>query len=246
LANGKFDVMKVSVVIPAYNEEQCLPDTLDRISKALAAAACPSEIIVVDNDSQDKTKQIAEAFGAKIFLEKEHKISRVRNTGAENSTGDILIFIDADTLVPDTLFQKITAAFEDEKCFGGAVAVEYEGFQRSWMKYYLAGWKFCGTVFNMAQGAAQFCRKSVFEKLEGYDETIFMGEDVEFYWRLSKFAKRNQGYLHFIEHTKVITSARRFDKMGLWKTLLLTQPIFILLTWRNKYFWRDWYEKPVR
>jgi len=239
-------MVKVSVIIPAYNEEQCLPETLERIGKALSIAACHSEIIVVDNDSQDGTKQVAEAFGAKVFLETEHNISKVRNTGAENSTGNVLIFIDADTLVPATLFQKITAVMEDEKCFGGAVAVGYEDFKRKWMKFYLLGWKFWGRVFNMKQGAAQFCRKSVFAELGGYDQTIFMGEDVEFYWRLSKFAKRNKGYLYFVEHPAVITSARRFDKMSLWKTVLLTHPFFIRLTWRKKSFWKDWYEKAVR
>jgi glycosyltransferase involved in cell wall biosynthesis len=239
-------MMKVSVIIPAFNEELALPETLGRIGKALSIIVLPSEIIVVDNDSQDKTKQIAESFGAKVFLEKEHNIGKVRNTGAKNSTGDVLIFIDADTLIPETLFQKITTVMEDEKCFGGAVAVEYKGFRRKWMKFYLADWKFWGKFFNMAQGAAQFCRKSVFEKLEGYDQTIFMGEDIEFYWRLSKFAKRNKAYLHFVEHPKVTTSARRFDKMSLWKTFLLTHPIFIRLTWRKKSFWKDWYEQAVR
>ena len=185
-------MMKVSVIIPAFNEELALPETLEQIGKALSILVLPSEIIVVDNDSQDKTKQIAESFGAKVFLEKEHNIGKVRNTGAKNSTGDVLIFIDADTLVPETLFQKIAAVMEDKKCFGGAVAVEYINFRRKWMKFYLAGWKFWGKFFNMAQGAAQFCRKSVFEKLEGYDQTIFMGEDIEFYWRLSNFTKRKK------------------------------------------------------
>jgi glycosyltransferase involved in cell wall biosynthesis len=238
--------MKVSVIIPAYNEEQCLPDTLERIGEALSVAACASEVVVVDNDSRDGTRRVAEAFGAKVFPEKEHNISRVRNTGAENSTGDVLIFIDADTLVPATLFQKIAAVLEDEKCFGGAVAVGYEGFGRKWMKVYLTGWRFWGAVFNMKQGAAQFCRRSAFEELGGYDQTIFMGEDVEFYWRLSKFAGRNEGYVYFVEHPEVITSARRFDKMSLWKTFLLTHPVFIRLAWRKKSFWKDWYEKAVR
>lgn len=243
---AKFALMKVSVIIPAYNEERCLPRTLERIQRALSLVSRPSEIIVVDNDSQDGTKQVAESFGAKVFLETEHNISRVRNTGARNSTGDVLIFIDADTLVPETLFQKITAVMADENCFGGAVAVEYEELARKWVKYYLSGWKFWGRVFNMAQGAAQFCRKYVFEGLMGYDQTIFMGEDIEFYWRLTRFAKRNKGYLYFVEQPKVTTSSRRFDKMGLWKTLLLTHPIFIRLTWRKKSFWKDWYEKAVR
>lgn len=238
--------MKVSVIIPAYNEEQCLPKTLEQINRALSVVACSSEVIVVDNNSQDRTSQVAASCGAKVVLEREHNISRVRNTGAKNSTGDVLIFIDADTLVSETLFQKIAAALEDEKCFGGAVAVEYEKLERGWMRYYLSGWKFWGRVFNMAQGAAQFCRKPVFEALKGYDETIFMGEDIEFYWRLSRFARRNNAYLHFVEQPKVVTSSRRFDKMSLWKTLLLTHPVFIRLTWRKKSFWKDWYEKAVR
>lgn len=238
--------MKVSVVIPAYNEEQRLPETLERITTALSVVVRPSEIIVVDNDSRDGTKRIAEAFGANVVLEKEHNIARVRNAGAKNSTGDVLIFIDADTLVPDMLFQRIVAAMEDEKCCGGAVAVEYEEFRRKWMKFYLAGWEFWGRLFNMAQGAAQFCRKSAFEELKGYDQTIFMGEDVEFYWRLAEYAKRNESYLHFVEQPKVKTSTRRFDKMSLWKTFLLTHRIFIRLTWRKKSFWADWYEKAVR
>jgi glycosyltransferase involved in cell wall biosynthesis len=241
-----FATMKVSVIIPAYNEEQGLPETLERIGRALAITARPSEIIVVDNNSRDGTKRVAEGFGAKVFPETEHNISRVRNTGAANSTGDVLVFIDADTLVPDTLFQKIAAAMDDEKCLGGAAAVAYEDFGRKWMKFYLLGWRFWGTVFNMKQGAAQFCRKPVFAEIGGYDQTIFMGEDVEFYWRLSKFAGRHKGYLYFIERPPVTTSARRFDKMGLWKTLLLTHPVFIRLAWRRKSLWKDWYDKAVR
>jgi glycosyltransferase involved in cell wall biosynthesis len=222
--------MKISVIIPAYNEERCLPETLRRIGRALSIAARPSEVVVVDNDSDDRTKRVA----------------TVRNAGAAGSTGDVLIFIDADTLVPGTLFRNIAAALEDERCLGGAVAVEYGALARRWMRFYLAGWRFWGKVFNMKQGAAQFCRRRVFEELGGYDRTIFMGEDVEFYWRLAKLAQRERGYLHFVEEPRVTTSARRYDRMSLWKTLLLTHPVFIRLTWRRKSYWKDWYEKAVR
>jgi len=238
--------MTISIVIPAYNEEKCLPATLEKIGVALKNADCDSEIIVVDNQSTDETARIAKSFGAKVFFETEHNIARVRNTGAKNAGGDFLIFVDADTLVPETLFRVIAAAMADERCFGGAAAVDYEPCQRKWVKYYLLGWKFWANFFNMKQGAAQFCRKSVFEKLGGYDETIFMGEDVMFYWKLSAFARCNDGFLHFIDNPKVITSARRFDKMSVGRTLLLTHPLFILLTSKRKRFWRDWYEKTIR
>lgn len=98
----------------------------------------------------------------------------------------------------------------------------------------------------MKQGAAQFCRKSVFKEIGGYDETVFMGEDVMFYWRLSKYAKQKNGFLQFIENPKVVTSARRFDQMSVWKILLLTHPTFILFNRRRKSAWKDWYEKAVR
>ncbi len=238
--------MKISVVIPAYNEENYLPATLEKIRAGLENIDCDSETIVVDNESSDKTQLIAKHFGAQVLTETEHNIAKVRNTGAKNATGDVLIFIDADTLVPETLFQKIAAAMRDKNCFGGAVAVDYEQFERRWMKYYLLGGKLWLKLFNAKQGATQFCRSEIFQKLGGYDESIYMGEDVEFYWRLSKFAKEKGGRLFFVENPKVTTSARRFDKMSLWKTLVLTNPIFFLFTAKRKRFWRDWYEKPVR
>jgi len=238
--------MKISIVIPAYNEEKCLPATLEKIGAALAKFGGDSETIVIDNESTDDTARIAKNFGAKVITETEHNIARVRNTGAKTADGDVLIFIDADTLIPGSLVQTIADAMRDDECFGGAAAVEYGRFQRKWMRWYLRGWKFWGTLLNMKQGATQFCRKTVFEQIGGYDETVYMGEDVMFYWRLSKFAKCQDGRLLFIENPKVTTSARRFDRMSIWKTLLLTHPLFILLTSRKKKFWRDWYEKAVR
>lgn len=238
--------MRFSVIIPAFNEEKYLSATLEAINDALADFKHPSEIIVVDNESTDKTKQIAESYGSRVVSENQHNIGKVRNTGARSATGDILIFVDADTHVPEKLFQEIVDALQNERCLGGAVAVAYEKFQRKWMKYYLLGWKFWEKLLNTKQGATQFCRKTVFEEIGGYDEKIFMGEDVEFYWRLTKFARKNDGFLHFIENPKVTTSARRFDKMSVWKTILLTHPLFISLAWRKKKVWKDWYEKAIR
>jgi glycosyltransferase involved in cell wall biosynthesis len=236
--------VKFSIIIPAFNEEKLLPETLRAVCEA--AADLPCEIIVVDNESTDETARIARDSGARVLTESERNIARVRNTGGKAADGDFLIFLDADTLVPDALFQKILDAMADEKCFGGAVSVEYGEFERKWMRYYLYGWKFWEKVFNMKQGAAQFCRKTAFEKLNGYDESIFVGEDIEFYWRLTKFASQNGGYLRFIEKPKVKTSPRRLDKISFLKTFVLMNPIYIRLLWRKKSFWKSWYEKTVR
>ncbi|MCA1589368.1 MAG: hypothetical protein LC730_07090, partial [Acidobacteria bacterium] len=108
------------------------------------------------------------------------------------------------------------------------------------------GWEFWGRLFNMKQGAAQFCRKAVFEKVGGYDERIYLGEDIEFYWHLTRYAMENRGRLAFIQELKVRTSTRRFDKMSIWKTLVLTNPMYILLYSRKASAWKDWYENAVR
>lgn len=255
--------MKLSVIIPAYNEEKYLAATLEAAAVALAQIG-NYELIVVDNDSTDGTRAIAERFNAAVVTEHEHNISAVRNAGARHASGEVLVFIDADTHVQPGLFEKITEAMADESCFGGSVAVKYGEAKRKWIKYYLMGWLFWGRVFKMRQGAAQFCRRSVFNELGGYDETIFLGEDIEFQWRLAKYARLGSpparggvdasrgrdggsaGRTAFIEHPRVITSSRRFDKMGLIKTLVLTHPITILLTWRTRSMWKDWYENAIR
>ena len=236
--------MKLSVVVPAYNEEKLLPETLLAIGRATTDLS--SEISVVDNESTDKTARIASDFGARVLTESERNIAKVRNTGAQAASGDVLIFIDADTIVTAELFRKIAAAMRDEKCFGGAVAVEYGEFERKWMRYYLYGWKFWEKFFNMKQGAAQFCRREVFEDLGGYDTGIYVGEDIEFYWRLTKFARANKGHLFFVQSPTVKTSARRLDKISFLKTFILMNPIYIRLLWRKKAFWKFWYEKTVR
>src|SRR5258705_286541 len=89
----------------------------------------------------------------------------------------------------------------------------------------------------MAQGATQFCRRDLFFVLNGYDETLFMGEDVDFHWRLKRIAKRENGGVVFIEDPRVVSSTRRFDQWRLWRTVVWTNPLFILLFRRRKTCW---------
>src|SRR5882757_8458312 len=99
--------MLISIVIPAFNEEGYLGETLTSINRAKALlqdeGSLPTEIIVVDNDSDDSTADIARALGATVARETQHNVAKVRNTGAKLSNGDVLVFVDADTVVPDKL-----------------------------------------------------------------------------------------------------------------------------------------------
>jgi cellulose synthase/poly-beta-1,6-N-acetylglucosamine synthase-like glycosyltransferase len=178
--------------------------------------------------------------------ESVHNISQVRNAGARAASAELLVFLDADTHVRPGIIQEILAAMADPNCFGGSVRVEYMPSERKWIRYYLLMSVVAGRFMNMHQGAAQFCRAAAFHEVGGYDTTIFIGEDVEFQWRLGKLAAAKGGSTVFIDEPKVLTSSRRFSKMGVLRTLVLTHPVTVFLLWRVGPVWKDWYENAVR
>ena len=238
--------MKLSVVIPAYNEEKYLPNTLEHVRVALARIS-NVETIVVDNQSTDTTPEIAETFGARVMSESEHNIGKVRNTGAAAANGDVIVFIDADTLVFPGTFEAIATAMSDLKCLGGAFEAQYEGeLRRLWVRWFMKLWPLLGKLTKIRGGALQYWRADVFRELGGYDETIWVGEDIDFHWRMDKLAKQRGGHTTFIGEPKVQTSSRRWDRMGLFRMLFFTHPVTIFLAWRVRWFWKDWYENAIR
>lgn len=241
--------MSISVIVPAYNEERYIGETLNNLNSAkdflLKSKGVSTEIIVVDNGSTDSTASIALSSGAKIIKESQQNVARARNVGANGASGNHLVFIDADVIVPKSLLWRITEAMKDEGCVGGAVDAIYQP-GKLWVKVYLQVWRLFGKLAGMAQGATQFCRRDVYVRLCGYDETMYMGEDVDFYWRLKRFAKRHHARLCFIKDIQVIPSTRRFDRWPFWRTLVWTNPLFILIFRRRKGPWKEWYSTITR
>jgi GT2 family glycosyltransferase len=240
----------ISVIVPAFNEERYLPQTLQHLRCAageyLAATdGAQVEIIVVDNDSTDRTFDVANSQGARVVSVPEHNIARVRNAGALAASGDLFVFVDADTLVPRTLLTTIARRMKDPACLGGAVDINYRPV-RSVIRLYLRLWRLIGAILVMAQGATQFCRRKAFAALGGYDETIYMGEDVDFYWRLRRLAKSQNGRVEFVTDIQVVPSCRRFDQWSILRTLALTNPVLVALLHRRRSPWVGWYADPPR
>lgn len=236
--------MLISVIVPAYNEERYLGETLKSIQRAkeflLKKDAVPTEIIVVDNGSTDSTSDIARSCGASVVEEPKHNIARVRNAGASSAKGNVLVFIDADTIVPDQLLWRIKEVMASPSCFGGAVDTDYRP-AKPLVKIYLQLWRILGKLAGMAQGATQFSRRDVYASLLGYDESLYMGEDVDFHWRMKQFAKRQNAHVCFIEDIQVVPSTRRFDQWSFWRTLICTNPFYVLAFRRKGRAWRGWY-----
>lgn len=236
--------MVISVIIPAYNEERYLGQTLKSIQQAKEFLQkkdfVQTEIIVVDNGSIDSTSVLARSCGATVVEEPKHNIARVRNVGASFAKGNVLVFIDADTIVPEKLLWRINKVMASPACFGGAVDTEYRP-AKSLVKIQLQLWRILGKLAGMAQGATQFSRRDVFASLLGYDESLYMGEDVNFHWRLKQFAKRQNAHVCFIEDIRVVPSTRRFDQSSFCRTLIYTNPFYVLAFRRKERAWRDWY-----
>ena len=243
------DPMKLSVIVPAFNEEAYLASTLDSIRRAAAdlvgRADADIETIVVDNGSSDGTATVAHDGGARVVHEPLQGISRARNAGARHAQGDVLVFVDADVTLPQTLLSEIHAAMSDPNCVGGGVDVEHRPNRLS-VGLYLLGWRLLGRLMTMVQGATQFSRRCAFEQLGGYDETAWIGEDVDFYWRLRRLARARGRRVQLIRNVRVRPSTRRFDNWPLWRILLWTNPVFIALLRRTKSVWGGWYSQPVR
>ena len=241
--------MTISVIIPAYNEEKYIADTIIYIKQAIEYLNKNSnqsvELLVIDNGSTDQTVNIAQNLGARVISEPIHIISKVRNTGANAANGNLLIFIDADTIIPEPLLWYINQKISDPKCIAGAVDIDYRP-KRLLIKIYLQFWRLIGNITGMAQGATQFCQRDVYKIVGGYDERLYMGEDVDFYWRLKQFSKKEDLEVCLIKEHRVIPSCRRFDQWPLWKTLVWTNPIFISLLRRWKGVWNGWYKIPPR
>jgi glycosyltransferase involved in cell wall biosynthesis len=115
-----------SVIIPAYNEESFLPETLVNLQKAMAAIEKPGEIIVVDNNSTDSTAEIARQYGVKVVHEPFRQIARARNSGAKAAESRFLVFLDADTFLPPQLLKQALDLLDGGDACGGGTLLNFD------------------------------------------------------------------------------------------------------------------------
>lgn len=240
---------QITVVIPAFNEESILASTLELVAAAQAAYVASgrgeSEVIVVDNDSNDSTGEVAASFGARVVAEHRHGIAFARNAGAAAAASPWLFFLDADTKVPADVLTAIHDALSDPRCLGGAPAARYDYSKRA-LRPYMEFWKVVARVRKMSQGVGQFVTDDAFRAIGGYPEDLHMAEDTEFYWRLQKLAGWQGGHVTYLADTVIVPSSRRLDEWPVWRTVLMTNPITTRLLLRSKRFWRGWREGGVR
>lgn len=192
--------MRISVVIPALNEAEALDDSI----RAIPPGA--DEVIVADGGSEDGTAAAAERAGARVVTSTRGRGPQM-NAGAAQATGDVLVFLHADTRLPEDAFEHIRRVLSDETVAGGAFHLAIDG----------AGWFYSFTARNAnirskLAGApygdqAFFVRRAAFEALSGYRDFPHC-EDLDFVRRLRKSGRV------VLAPAAVRTSARRWEKHG--------------------------------
>lgn len=170
--------MNISVIVPAYNETKCIATTLQSIQDAFRGAGITlHELIVSDDASTDDTATLAATHGATVVESGKRNIGATRNVGAAAATGDVLLFVDADTLIHPSLIVQMIDRLERGAVGGGAL-VRFSGPATRWGQGILFIWNCISRLMSYPAGAFLFVRRDVFNAIGGFDERYYASEEL--------------------------------------------------------------------
>lgn len=236
-----------SVIIPAYNEEDFLPVTLASVGAAMEEVGeFTGEVIVVDNNSTDRTAELAAQAGARVVFEEHRQIARARNAGGAAARGRYLIFVDADTRISPALLKGSLRALDSGVFCGGGAGLAFDRGPSADVRFLLGLWKVISRFCRWAAGSYVFCRRDAFLEVDGFDERFYASEEIHFSQALKGWGRRH-GFRMAILDEQAVTSLRKLDwfssmhlarsflRLGLNRSLLLSREGC-----------RMWYERPGR
>ncbi|MCL4354671.1 glycosyltransferase [Patescibacteria group bacterium] len=236
--------MKISFVIPAYNEENYLKDCLQSIFNETKGKDYDFEVIVVNNASTDNTKQIAKEFkNVKVVDEEKRGLVVARKAGYQASTGDLIANVDADTrLTPgwiDTVLKEFSMNKELVALSGPFIYYDLPNFMKMMVRlfyyYTFSLYLIANKVLKsgaMLQGGNFVLKRSAFEKVGGYDvkHYTFYGEDADVAVKMFKVGK-----VKWTFRLPINSSGRRLAAEG---------PFTMMLRYTINYFWVVFFGKP--
>ena len=219
-SDGSLRRPKVSVVIPAFNEERLLPATLEAIrdaSRGFADRGWDHEWIVCDNNSTDRTAEIAKAAGARVVFEPVNQIGRARNAGAGVATGDWILFVDADSRPTRELFADAvtTASRSDVIAIGSTIRLDGGGFSAV---VAAEGWNRLSRLGRLLAGSFIMVERLAFEAIGGFSLEFYAGEELDLVRRLKAHGKPKCRRIVILHRHPLETSARKVRLYGPMET----------------------------
>jgi glycosyltransferase involved in cell wall biosynthesis len=204
----------ISFIVPAYNEERLLGATLDALHAAGRAVGERYELVVADDASTDRTALIAQRHGALLVSVAHRQIAATRNSGAREAHGELLIFVDADTIVNEAVVRCAVEAVRDGAVGGGA-PVEFDGAIPLYGRVLLPVMVRLFRAARLAAGCFLFCTRGAFVAVGGFDEAFYGAEELV----MSRALRRCGKFV--ILRQAVITSGRRLRSHSGREMLLL-------------------------
>jgi glycosyltransferase involved in cell wall biosynthesis len=221
--------VKVSVLVPAFNEAGGLAASLASIQAAMdafTARGWTTELVVCDNNSTDATAAIAEAAGARVVFEPRNQIARARNAAAAVATGDWLLFVDADSHPTRALFAAAAAAIASGQCLAGGSTVRMDDSGLPG-RTFVAAWNAISRSMRWAAGAFIFVDAGAFREVGGFSAHLYATEEIALFRRLKRLARREGRRVTILRQHPLQTSGRKLSlytpgeiaRMGLWTVL---------------------------
>lgn len=219
--------LKLSIVVPAYNEERLLGASLAAICGAARVFDDAGwELVVCDNNSSDRTAEIARAAGARVVFEPHNQISRARNTGARAAQGDWLLFVDADSTPSRALFEDLRAAIDGGRVLGGGSTLAVDSPALA-VRAVLGFWNRLSRTLRWAAGAFVYCEAAAFRAAGGFSEELYASEELDLSRRLKRLARAQGREFRILHRHPLLTSKRKMDLYG-WRELLPVVGRFLL------------------
>lgn len=241
--------IKLSIIIPTLNEEKLISKILSVFNSDFKSKF-NAEIIISDGGSTDDTMGLLTKEVDKVVIHNDdfkQNISRGRNQGALNSTGDVLVFLNADTYIEETtfFFDTVLNILQDDKSVAIAFPIKvFKDQEKFFDKIFHNFYNLYVSMLNksgvgMGRGECHIIKRNYFENLGGYDENLYAGEDYDLYKRL-----RRKGNIVFAKNLVVYESPRRYRKLGYPKVIYnwLINSVFVTLF--KKSVSKEW--EPVR
>jgi rSAM/selenodomain-associated transferase 2 len=204
----------ISAIIPSYNEEENIGTLIDYLNRVHAGAL--NEIIVVDGGSSDRTPEIVQEKGARLIRSEKKGRAVQMNTGAMVANEELLYFLHADSLPPEAFDREIVAAAN--KGFGAGCFRLVFDTSHFLLRLYAFFTRYRSTLLRFGDQSL-FIRKSIFEKIGGFDESLTVMEDQKIVRDVKKLTP------FYLSEREVITSARKYRKNG----LVRLQGVFTLI-----------------
>jgi glycosyltransferase involved in cell wall biosynthesis len=203
-------MVKFSIVIPAYNEAEYLDETL----RALRNQTIKNyEIIVKDGSSRDQTVKVAKQLADKVISNHDSSIGDARNQGAKYAEGEVLVFVDADSLLPPETLERFNKLLDEENVVGGSCRkVPASGsFLDKFFYEFINLSTYISSLLSLggAHGNCMVIKKRVFQQIGGFNPKIIVAEEQDLVRKALKFGK-----IVFLLDTFVLENPRRLRKWG--------------------------------